>query len=405
MVDNLYLVYEDYEKVYKWKYLLTKLDLNINQFGIITKSKRANNNQFLKINTIITNQSFINNLRNFFKVVFLKNENINYLSDHPELNIGIKKMIPKFFKKIYVKYLYYNIKFKLLDKSINNIHLMEPKNFLYSIYIILIEIISIENKINISFIHATYLLKNIRFFNNLTRKDHNLENIFIKQNLESFNNDFQKLNDKKFEFLKKKKIKKNFKLTNINNLKKKLSQLDHTKTVVISLPKENNSREFYFTEKSLFHNLPAIIKIFKESNFNVILKKHPLSSVDYNRKFNLIISDMSLKDLSNLTRIDLHFSSSSHTFFDAIMLDIPIMIFSKKDLYSLRSMIPEVFIDDINKIKDFICKNNTDQIYKFNRLKSSLQYLIKTKKAIEFEYLSQKDQTISLSNNIISYFK
>ena len=68
-------------------------------------------------------------------------------------------------------------------------------------------------------------------------------------------------------------------------------------------------------------------------------------------------------------------------------------------------MIPEVFIDDINKIKDFIRKNNTDQIYKFNRLKSSLQYLIKTKKAIEFEYLSQKDQTISLSNNIISYFK
>ena len=91
MVDNLYLVYEDYEKVYKWKYLLTKLDLNINQFGIITKSKRANINQFLKINTIITHQSFINNLRNFFKVVFLKNENINYLSDHPELNIGIKK--------------------------------------------------------------------------------------------------------------------------------------------------------------------------------------------------------------------------------------------------------------------------------------------------------------------------
>jgi len=400
---NLFLVFEEINtlKVSKWNKLIKDLNKESFKTSIFSKNKIPNLN-IVSLNKKIGLKYLILFI---FEITILKEKKIEYLKNHPELKKGILKLVPTFIKYLYIKYLFIRIEKILLKHLVTDILIMEPKDFLYSTFIIIVEFICKKHKINFNVIHASFLINNINFYNSLTRQDKDLEIIFknnfkLKPSKKTF---FELELIKRFDHVSSHKnsgqidIPLNFFNKN-KNLEKKIA--------VISLSKESNYREFYFLENTKEFSLLKIIKILNNNNYNVIIRKHPKSGMSYSHILNVSTSKLSLFKLSNIIDIDLHISSSSHSFFDAISLNIPILIWTKKNLYSMKTLFPSLCISDFENFNNFLLNINKINYQKeYNYFKNVLNYYMSLKKyKINFNYTLIQDNSKYLSNMIRDYY-
>ena len=375
---NIFLAFESFDKDLekKWKLLLHKLNKIFSTVDIITmKNSNINTNNYIIVNPNIYKISFIlKNLKNIFSFQETK---IFYLSDHPFYNNGFKKLIPKWLIKIHLICMYIFIESKLKKFRHVDVFIMEPKNFLYTPLIIILELICNKNNFSFNFIHWSYLLENIRVYDSLERKDEKLIHYFNTDSKPDYSNvnfsDYSKQVSSRYERMMNKK-----KVDNDQNELALLKKLTNKKIAVISLSKPNNYREFYFIEKKNNFNLEAIINTLNQNGFDVILRKHPLSSTLPKIKSKFFTFTGSFYNLDKLVDINLHLSTSSHSYFDAISLNIPIAILSTKDTYSMKTIMPEVFIENSNQLQNFI-KNYHEIDYnnKFRKLIYGLDKLLK----------------------------
>ena len=108
--------------------------------------------------------------------------------------------------------------------------------------------------------------------------------------------------------------------------------------------------------------------------------------------------------LSTLTRslnINLHISTASHSFFDAITFNIPILIYGVKDLYSMKTLMPEIFIENIHQLEKRLSSlHEYDYSVNYSSLKIALYEIVKNKN-IKFNDLIDIDY---MSNLIYEYY-
>jgi hypothetical protein len=160
----------------KWSALFKLLNQNLINYETI-QLKNIYNKFDIKITSFI--------LFKFLKeLIFLKKwksfteNDLYYLKNHPFYQIGIKKLFPINLKILYLNYTIYKLNYFLDKNDYTNIFVMEPKNFLYSLNLVIIENISSKLKIDFEMIHYAFDLKNLKIFNSLKRSDENLVNIF-----------------------------------------------------------------------------------------------------------------------------------------------------------------------------------------------------------------------------------
>jgi hypothetical protein len=389
----------------KWSALFKLLNQNLINYETI-QLKNIYNKFDIKITSFI--------LFKFLKeLIFLKKwksfteNDLYYLKNHPFYQIGIKKLFPINLKILYLNYTIYKLNYFLDKNDYTNIFVMEPKNFLYSLNLVIIENISSKLKIDFEMIHYAFDLKNLKIFNSLKRSDENLVNIF-----NSIYNRTIDLNiEDKFNFLPNEKYE-----ININKKKNDIDQFSinfddlrksKKKIAIISLNKEKNFREFYFYEDTF--PLNEVIIFLKSINYNIILRPHPLSDVNYNSKFkDVIVSRDSVLNIRKKIYVDLHISSASHSFFDAILSGIPIFIFSKKNLYETKNMFNEIYCRNIFEFKNNISKLKTyDFQYRYKCLIKSLSIILHNKKSnlINFDNFIDLDNANYFNNVILDKLK
>ena len=392
---RIYLIFNSLssKELNNWKKLYESLEKNFTSVEIISfkKYKYKNTNYIFPIN-------FTFLFKNINKILLKKNKNLLYLSQHPFFKKGILKLIPDRIILIYIQYSYVYLK-KLINISYDNeIFIMEPKNFLYTPLVIILEQICKELNQSFTFIHWSYFYENLKFYKNLERIDYDLIQIFNNQNKSKLNNEnlvFLKQEiDRRYRLMM---TKKNNDTSNILDL---LSSLDKKKkNIVISLTKEFNYREFYFLESQKDFNLNKIIQLLNDRNFNVILRKHPLSKGLPILEKNFFSYIGSLNSLNKSLKIHFHLSTSTHSYFDAISLNIPVIIWSKKDTYSLKNIIPYLFVNNLGQLNYYL---DNYQNYNFSndylKLLNSLIILLK-KSNLNFDKLGDIDFSTKLINN------
>lgn len=398
--QNIIFIIEIFNKSFfqKWKKLFVKI--NANNFNTIFASLKSNyKNEFVYKNyPLITfpNYSFI--FKNFTKFFNYDDHGLNYLVDHPSFRAGIKKFLPKFLVRKYINLLYLYFRSNLSKYPSADIFVMEPKNFLYTPFIIIIEKICKDLNYKFTNIHISFLLDNVCFFNSLDRYS---EKIVSKFNLLKKNNLNKNVNELFFinEFEKKYQIMVDKKSKYEDSEIKSFKINKNDKIALISLSKEYNYREFYFLENSQF-NLKEIVKILKKNNYKIIIKKHPLTG-KLKFTYDLPYYHGSLSTLNRSLNINLHISTASHSFFDAITFNIPILIYGVKDLYSMKTLMPEIFIENIHQLEKRLSSlHEYDYSVNYSSLKIALYEIVKNKN-IKFNDLIDIDY---MSNLIYEYY-
>ena len=401
MAKSIILIYENfnYKGLHKWKNLLDDFYKIFKNVFIV-----YNQNKSIKAKKEYFNLNFFKNinffLKNFLKIMLLNNKNINYLKEHPLFRKSYLKFIPTLFKSFYVNYMYLALKNFIQNSYPSEIFIMEPKNFLYSPLVILSEIISKELSINLSIMHGAFHLDNISFYKSLDRIDQEFITIFNNQVSKGIISNSKSKEviehlDYKHQFLLNKKNKsRNSFLNDIPNNKK---------IVVISLSKSKNFREFYFLEnKSWINDIYKILNLFHKYNYHVVLRPHPLDeNLNFNFK-NVSIYYGSLKSLVSQIKIYLHLSTASHSFFDAIVLKIPVLIWSNKDLYSMKKIFPNIFLNNLASLENKINSQAFKEYVKYYDFLIQSVYDQTIKKKIKHTDLHN---TNLISRSIIHYYK
>jgi len=257
------------------------------------------------------------------------------LSRHPELSIEFRllRIIPYAFIRPILKEIIAN-KISFLDKVLmdhkaSHVMIMEPKNFLYSLSVIILEALCKKHKAQFNFIHGSFVVNNIRMFDNLNRHD---KELFVK---------YRKVRLTKQEYYEANKFMNRYKsflfkdlaehLTKIKSgFKKKYFKDGCNKPYVLFLDsKPGNYRGYYVNPEWRQTDILKAIKLFPEQ-YDFVYKSHPKGKNKYFinslKKHNIKIVDNSFDSYSLIKGADVVVTNVSHSFVDAMLLNKKVVI-------------------------------------------------------------------------------
>ncbi len=238
-----------------------------------------------------------------------------------------------------------NVWEKILNKhSIETIFVMEPKNFAYNPFVVILEQVCQKQGVGFNFIHGAFLLTNIKIFDNLNRVDNQIFDNYISSN---------KVNSKEKHELQR-YIKKYCRLkygdvfSNLinkggNEVNISTIDIDRLKPYILLFPgKPNNQREFFVNPHwSMDHIFMKNLLIHTPTNINVVIKAHPHTSRNskYKKQLRKLLSKyrkatyyQGNTNIVNLIRnSELVLTAASHSFMDGLLHYKKVGVFGSKN--------------------------------------------------------------------------
>jgi len=250
--------------------------------------------------------------RKFFRVLrFIPNALLRLIARR----IIFKKIF--FFKKILVNY------------QATHLMIMEPKNFLYSTSVILLELLCKKYEVAFNFIHGSFFINNIKIFNNLNRHEEELYTKYkkiqlTKQNIIQVDN--FRIKYKKFLF----KELTSYLIGAGENTDKKIYSDENTKPYVLFLDsKPGNYRSYYVNPSWRHTDILQALKYIPDQ-YDFVYKVHPKgkikSLINSLEKHQVKIVDNDYDNLSLISDASIIITNVSHSFMDAMLLEKKVAI-------------------------------------------------------------------------------
>jgi hypothetical protein len=270
--------------------------------------------------------------------IFKDNSELYDLIKHPEFsrkfrilrfiphslsNLIIKRIILKkmfFFKKILVKY------------QATHLMIMEPKNFLYSTSVVLLELLCKKYEVAFNFIHGSFFINNIKIFNNLNRHE---EELYVKyksiqltkQNI----NEVDVFIDKYKKFLFKELT--SYLIGNGKTTNKKIYSEENTKPYILFMDsKPGNYRSHYVNPGWKPTDIVKALKYIPDQ-YDFVYKIHPkarnMRLIKALEKHQVKIITNDYDNFSLISRASIVITNVSHSFVDAMLLDKRVVILGK----------------------------------------------------------------------------
>ncbi len=353
-----------------WNQLIYELSFIFDNVICVISSDARSSQLFSNRATIVNEGEISFFARGKYEVqdvdIFKDSSELDDLIKHPEFSnrLRILRFIPHvlsrlIIRRIILKKIFFFKKI-LVNYQATHLMIMEPKNFLYSTSVVLLELLCKEYEVAFNFIHGSFFINNIKIFNNLNRHEEELYTKYkkiqlTKQNINQVDNFRAKY--KRFIF----KELTSYLIGKGENTDKKIYSDENTKPYILFLDsKPGNYRSHYVNPGWKHTDILQALKYIPDQ-YDFVYKVHPKgkkkSLIKTLEKNQVKIIDNDYDNLSLISGASIIITNVSHSFIDAMLLDKKVAIlgeynylFSYEDGPFIKIPDMEFFGKNFNKI-------------------------------------------------------
>jgi len=317
-----------------------------------------------KVNVVIKNSKLCKihkKAKSEFLLFCNKYQSIKNLTNHPFFkrhNGSIKWLIKYFFssnRNFYLVKIFSEWGFILRKNQITHVMVMEPRNFLYTPSVIILEKLCQANSVDFGFIHASFVLNNVKIFNNLKRYECDLFEKYRKVELDKqkrnvigkFIEDYRSFHR---EVLYKYLYKGNVPIY-------KYSKIYKRPYILWMTSKDNNYRSYYISPDWKMSDVVNRVAESIPDGFDLVVKSHPHG----NKKILKILKranidtvkfiDNSYDSYDLIVNANAIITGASHSFSDALLYFKKLIILGSDNFVLSNENGPFLRINALNDLK------------------------------------------------------